>query len=108
MSKYEIGDRLVVEITDIDEGGMGTAYVLNNKIFVTDADLDLCEILPPLSELREEPEKDPKTYTPDDLMIRIKQLSTILKETIDKYIELKYALQDGIPNLDDTIERLSL
>ena len=106
MSKYEIGDRFVVTITNVCDSGMGTEYYLNDVMRATDFDLDKFEIeqLVPLSKESEQQIDGSKTYTPEDLLSRILYLSGVLKDVIEKYVDMKGTLEEGIPNLDRIIE----
>ena len=106
MAKYNVGDKFLATITDVDDSGMGTLYTLNGCLNVSFHELDKMEF--PLSEEVDTPKAEEKTYTPEDLMSRILTLSRLLNETIDKYLDIKAVLETGVPNLDEQIERLSL
>lgn len=109
MAKYNVGDKFVATITDVDDSGMGTLYTLNGCLNVSFHELDKMELQElPLSEEVDIPKAEEKTYTPEDLMSRILTLSRLLNETIDKYLDIKAVLETGVPNLDEQIERLSL
>lgn len=107
MSKYKIGDRFIVEITDLDDGGMGTAYTLNGSMFATDAHLDVFELLPPLSQETDKPIERPKTYTSKDIFRRIKSASALLNDLLQVYAEMTDCI-DNIDVIDKKIEELSL
>ena len=110
MSKYEIGDRFIVTITNVDDGGMGTEYVLDDQMVVSDFVLDRLEMaeIAPFSSDGEMPVSGDKTYTPDDLLSRILYLCNLLNETTQKYCDMKGILDEGIKNLDKVIEDMRL
>jgi len=110
MTKYQIGDRFVAEITDVDEQGMGVAYTLNDNFVCNEYTLDMFELqeIVPLSKELEIKSEEKKTYTPEDLKNRIFMLSKLLAQTIEKYEEITTVLNAGIPNLDQTLKDLSL
>ena len=110
MSKYKLGDRFIVTITDVDDGGMGTLYRLDGGIMMTDYELDKLETveIAPLSDKYEDTTSEPKTYTPDDLLSRILYLCQLLNDTTQKYCDMKGMLEEGVPNLDKLIKDMSL
>lgn len=109
MTKYEIGDKFVAEITDIDENGMGVAYTLNDFYLCNETTLNHFELMEiaPLSREEEKPQAEKVTYTPEDLISRIKRANDILSNLITAYVEMTNTI-NHIPDIDDRLEELSL
>lgn len=108
MAKYEVGDRFEVEVTTVDDSGLGTIYWLNEKIMVNELQLNELEKLEvPLSEPVAPNEPVKRTYTPEDLLERISRANVILGELIKTYVEAAQTI-NHIPAIDSTLEDLSL
>lgn len=106
MSKYEVGDRFIVEVTKIDSGGMGTVIYLDEAIMVTEKQLDGLEVYAytPLSKETEEKEPKKDTYTLEDLQERIMKLNMLLGDFVKKYKDLKAQTEEACVILDNEIK----
>lgn len=108
MAKYEVGDRFEVEVTTVDDSGLGTIYWLNEKIMVNELQLnELEKIEVSLSEPVAPSEPVKRTYTPEDLLERISRANIILGELIKTYVETMQTV-NHIPAIDNRLEDLSL
>lgn len=103
MSEYNVGDRFLVEITEIDDSGMGTTYWLNDRIRAYNDDLAIMEMIPPVEE--ETSSEQPKaTHTLDDIRNRIMILSKLLANSIETYEKVKQEINGAVDYIDSVIE----
>lgn len=101
MAKYEAGNKFVVNITEVDDSGMGTLYWLNGVMMCNDKQLDK---FIPLSD-EELPMAAPKkAHTLDDLRNRIFLLSKTLAEVIEEYEKAKSRVDIACEIADSVIE----
>lgn len=100
--KYQVGDRFEVEITDIDETGMGKMFYLNDCVGVTANQLDRFDFkdtpFPGVVKKVEEP----KEYTLDSLRDRIFRLSKLLSNSIEAYENMA----KGVKTVSDDIDNM--
>lgn len=106
MSKYQIGDKFIVEITNIDSKGMGTVIYLDDSIPVTEKQLDVLEQYSsvPLSSNSKSQKPKNDTHTLEELRERIMRLNIILGECVKKYKDLKAQTSEVCQILDAEIE----
>ena len=102
-AKYNVGERFEVEITKVDDTGMGTLYELNDCCFVGEYEIDKFS---PLSAAEKKDGVPIKTHTPEDLKNRIFTLSKLLAEAIEKYETITYSTQASVEMIDGIINEL--
>ena len=109
MAKYHVGDRFEVEITNVDDTGMGTVYYLND-IMVIEQQLNILEQIEKTSLSNENVcvNETPKAHTPEDLKNRIFALSKLLAETIEAYEKVNYTVNAATDNIDRALRDNSL
>lgn len=100
--KYQIGDRFEVEITDIDDLGVGIMYYLNDCIGVTEKQLDKFEFKDtPFEGVVKKPER--KEYTLDGLREKIFRLSKMLSKSIEAYENMKMGIEAVSDDIDNAV-----
>ena len=106
MSKYQVGDKFIVEITNIDSKGMGTVIYLDDSIPVTEKQLDVLEQYSnvPLSNNAKSQKPKNDTHTLEELRERIMRLNIVLGECVKKYKDLKAQTSEVCQILDAEIE----
>lgn len=106
MSKYQVGDKFIVEITNIDSKGMGTVIYLDDSIPVTEKQLDVLEQYStvPLSSNSKSQKSKNDTHTLEELRERIMRLNIVLGECVKKYKDLKAQTSEVCQILDAEIE----
>ena len=106
MAKYNVGDRFITTITDIDDTGMGTIYTLDHALYANDLQLSEMEVesLAPF----EAAEDKPKEYTAEELKERIFKIIDVLNRVTEEYRRVQGTLNLAVPNADADIDRLSL
>lgn len=106
MSKYQVGDKFIVEITNIDSKGMGTVIYLDDSIPVTEKQLDVLEQYStvPLSNNAKNQKPKNDTHTLEELRERIMRLNIVLGECVKKYKDLKAQTSEVCQILDAEIE----
>ena len=106
MSKYQVGDKFIVEITNIDSKGMGTVIYLDDSIPVTEKQLDVLEqyLNVPLSVKSGSQKPKNDTHTLEELRERIMRLNIVLGECVKKYKDLKAQTSEVCQILDAEIE----
>lgn len=83
MAKYQVGDTFLCEITEVDESGMGTLYVLSESLNANETVLNNFERVSGVQKKVSKPKK--KEYTPEDLKNQIFALSKMLADTVETY-----------------------
>ncbi len=106
MDKYKVGDKFVIEITNVDGTGMGTVYTVNDSVNMVEIELDKFAPLSNEEDVKEN--KSEKTHTPTDLMDRIMLLTTLLTQTISVYEEVTGKTDATCNMVDSSIKDLGL
>lgn len=105
MSKYNLGDKFIVEITDLDDSGMGTIYWLNERLRAYDDDLGCFEMIAPVEEMKMD-EQPKATHTLDDLRNRVIVLSKMLANAIESYEKVKSEVNGAVDYIDSVISEM--
>ena len=100
---YNVGDKFIVEITDISDSGMGTVYYLDDILTVTDKNIGKLEKYTPVTETAKKP-KAKKTHTPEELRDKIFALSALLASTIETYHAITSELNGAGSAIDHALE----
>jgi hypothetical protein len=103
--KYQIGDRFEIEITDIDETGMGKMFYLNDCVGVTEKQLDRFDFkdtpFPEVANIKKV--ERPKEYTLDSLKVRIFRLSKLLANSIEAYENMSKGVEAVSNDIDNMV-----
>lgn len=103
--KYQTGDRFEVEITDIDETGMGKMFYLNDCVGVTEKQLDRFDFkdtpFPEVANIKKV--EKPKEYTLESLKVRIFRLSKLLANSIEAYENMSKGIEAVSNDIDNMV-----
>lgn len=103
--KYQVGDRFEVEITDIDETGMGKMFYLNDCVGVTEKQLDRFDFkdtpFPEVANIKKV--EKPKEYTLESLKVRIFRLSKLLANSIEAYENMSKGIEAVSNDIDNMV-----
>lgn len=104
MPKYKLGERFIVDVTKVDDTGMGVTYTLGDMVIVSENALDY---LTPykVDEMPENTQNGNKVkeYTLDELHRRIFAISDILHKTIEAYIQAEAKVKSAVADADKLI-----
>lgn len=105
-TKYKVGDRFIVDITEVNTSGMGVVYYLGNQLTASERQLDFLEVFEQSPLLKEKEAEKPKndTHTLEELRERIMRLNIVLGECVKKYKDLKAQTSEVCQILDAEIE----
>ena len=103
MGKYNVGDRFIVEITDVSTTGMGTVIYLNDSVAVNEKQLDNFEKLLPVESVEQNISVKKSTYTLEDMQERVYRLSSALSKAIGRLHEMRAETTSACQQIDSLV-----